>query len=244
MTTHGGNPPGRMTVTSVEVLEQEDWSRTKAYPQGTGGIVGTQRISLNVRGREPEGIVEPGEEYDGLCRRISGELLALRDESGRRLIAAVHRREELYVGPYAHEASDLLAVFEEGIGGTGRDAGDLALGLEGILAVPVTDRMSGSHRPEGILIAHGRQIVCARTLCARVVDVFSTVLHVLGVPAPPDTDGRVLSEMLTADHRASLPATHAGAEGREPTIHQQNGTYTEQDRHRVEERLRKLGYLD
>lgn len=68
-----------------------DWSRTKAYSMGLG------EIYVNVRGREAQGIVEPGAEYEALREEIRAKLMALVDEAtGRHPIARVYTREEAY----------------------------------------------------------------------------------------------------------------------------------------------------
>ena len=71
-----------------------DWSRTRAFSYGTFG-----NIVINLRGRESTGIVEPGAEYERAARRDHRARLELRDPEGERIVAAVHRREELFDGP-------------------------------------------------------------------------------------------------------------------------------------------------
>jgi predicted AlkP superfamily phosphohydrolase/phosphomutase len=68
-----------------------DWSRTRAYSMGLG------EIYVNVRGREAQGIVEPGAEYDALREEIRSKLMALVDEAtGMNPVARVYTREEAY----------------------------------------------------------------------------------------------------------------------------------------------------
>ena len=68
-----------------------DWSRTKAYSMGLG------EIYVNLRGREAQGTVEPGAEYDAVRNEIKAGLMALVDEAtGRRPVERVYFREEAY----------------------------------------------------------------------------------------------------------------------------------------------------
>ncbi len=68
-----------------------DWSRTKAYSMGLG------EIYVNLRGREAQGIVEPGAEYEALRKEIRDGLMALVDEAtGRHPVERVYTREEAY----------------------------------------------------------------------------------------------------------------------------------------------------
>ena len=71
-----------------------DFERTQAFAYGTFG-----NIVINVRGRERTGTVEPGAEYEAVRDAIASGLRELRDPAtGRPIVAAVHRREELFSG--------------------------------------------------------------------------------------------------------------------------------------------------
>lgn len=73
------------------LFKNVDWSKTSAYALGLGNIY------INLRGRERQGIVSPGEEYDALCRRLQEELPKIVDPAtGERAVHAVYRREEIY----------------------------------------------------------------------------------------------------------------------------------------------------
>ncbi|HKD08614.1 MAG TPA: alkaline phosphatase family protein [Bryobacteraceae bacterium] len=83
-----------------------DWSRTRAYTFGLGGVY------LNLRGREALGIVEP-REAAGLRREIADKLTGLRDED----TVAIERAwpaDELYCGPYFDAAPDLIIGYADG----------------------------------------------------------------------------------------------------------------------------------
>src|SRR5262245_14579501 len=84
-----------------------DWSRTQAFAFGTFG-----NIVLNVRGREQEGIVEPGEEYERVRDAVSARLQELQGPGGERIVANVHRREDLFHGPELAKVPDLLVEFD------------------------------------------------------------------------------------------------------------------------------------
>ncbi len=77
-------------------FEDIDWSRTQAYSLGNVG-----QVCLNVAGREPQGCVQPGEEYEQLRDEIIARLYELRDpETGEQVVEKVYRREEIYDGDY------------------------------------------------------------------------------------------------------------------------------------------------
>lgn len=71
--------------------EAVDWSRSRAYAMGLGDVY------VNLRGREKDGIVAPGAEYEALRAEIIGGLLELTDpKSGERAVSRVFKREEVY----------------------------------------------------------------------------------------------------------------------------------------------------
>lgn len=68
-----------------------DWSKTRAYSMGFGDVY------VNLRGREKEGIVAPGEEYEQVRAALSRELLEITDpKGGERAVSRVFRREDIY----------------------------------------------------------------------------------------------------------------------------------------------------
>jgi predicted AlkP superfamily phosphohydrolase/phosphomutase len=86
-----------------------DWSRTRAYGLGLNGLY------LNLRGREREGIVEPGAQADGLLKEIKEKLLGERDpQNNLAPITRVDRASEVYQGPYAGQGPDLLVGYNRG----------------------------------------------------------------------------------------------------------------------------------
>ncbi len=96
-----------------------DWSKTRAwFPPTTGGV------KINLRGREPRGIVNQGGEYEELCDHVSRKLENLRDpDNGKKVIEKVHRREGIYSGSYTANAPDLIIQPARGyaVGKTGRE---------------------------------------------------------------------------------------------------------------------------
>ena len=93
---------------SEKFAASTDWSRTTVYAP-PGYYTGCLRV--NLRGREPNGIVDPGAEYDALLSRLESDLHALRDaETGEAVIARTVRTRELF-GADLHPALPDLAVF-------------------------------------------------------------------------------------------------------------------------------------
>ncbi len=86
-----------------------DWSQTRAYGLGLNGLY------LNLRGREPNGIVEPGAEEDALIKKIKAELVEVKDpKSSLPVITRVDVASEVYQGPYARSGPDMLVGYNRG----------------------------------------------------------------------------------------------------------------------------------
>jgi predicted AlkP superfamily phosphohydrolase/phosphomutase len=93
---------------SEKFAASTDWSRTTAYAP-PGYYTGCLRI--NLRGREPNGIVAPGAEYDAVLARLEEDLHALRDaETGAPVIARTVRTRDAF-GDDVHPALPDLVVF-------------------------------------------------------------------------------------------------------------------------------------
>ncbi|MBW2652481.1 MAG: hypothetical protein JRC57_05285 [Deltaproteobacteria bacterium] len=77
-------------------LDDVDWSRTRAYCKS-----GLGQIIINMKGREPEGIVNPGQEYENLKRELIRKLKDFMNElTGGKEGVEVYAREDIYCGDY------------------------------------------------------------------------------------------------------------------------------------------------
>jgi predicted AlkP superfamily phosphohydrolase/phosphomutase len=169
---------------------QVDWSRTTAYSEGMYG-----NIFVNLKGREPEGAIAPGAEYDRVLARLTDELLKLRDPTtGDAVVSRVFRKDELYSGPYTDLAPDLLIGWRDYAYFTSKRAeshGGAWFGEE--LMIEAADYPhTGTHRIEGTLIMAGpafKQGVCQP---ASLVDLAPTIFALLGIPVPGHMEGRPL----------------------------------------------------
>jgi predicted AlkP superfamily phosphohydrolase/phosphomutase len=94
---------------SSEPFADVDWSRTRAYGVGLNGLY------ANIRGREREGIVEPGAQADALLNEIRQKLLEVHDpKDGSQVITRIDLASEAYQGPYAREGPDALVGYNRG----------------------------------------------------------------------------------------------------------------------------------
>jgi len=156
-----------------------DWPRTRAFALPTD-LEGCVR--LNVRDREPQGIVEPGAEYEDLCRELRTRLEELvNPATGAPAVDRVWIRNEIFPGPRQEELPDLIVTWRD-------DAPIAALTSPraGTVEGANPDSRPGTHSTAGLLVAHGPGIPEASEARGRLVDLAPTILHRLGVP---DTGG-------------------------------------------------------
>jgi predicted AlkP superfamily phosphohydrolase/phosphomutase len=161
-----------------------DWSRTKAYALGLGGIY------LNLKGREEKGIVAAGE-AKAIKAAIIKELTGLVDpERDLEAIRSVVTREQIYSGPYMDEAPDLLVNFAAGYRVSwGTPLGGVPAGLfENNTKKWGGDHMIDPSLAPGILfmnrLFHNQE--------ASLVDLAPTILAALGVSKGPAMEGSSL----------------------------------------------------
>jgi predicted AlkP superfamily phosphohydrolase/phosphomutase len=182
-----------------------DWSRTRAYSRGQWGFV-----YVNLKGRDPHGIVERGAEYDELCTRIAREIEQLVDPaSGERAVSRVWRGSELYHGPMVEWSPDLVIDWRDGAympNETSRSTAIFGPRQREYMSWPTT----GSHRLDGVLIAAGPHVRSAgRIEGARLIDLLPTWMHLLGQKPPQDLQGSVLHQLFVEPERPRAAISRA-----------------------------------
>ena len=168
-------------------MEDVDWSRTRAW--GEGGYYG--RVFLNVKGREPQGIV-PQKDYERFRADLARRIAAIPDEQGRPIGTRVFKPEEVY-REVRGVPPDLIVYF-----------GDLSWRSAGIVGgdrIHLFDNDTGpddaNHDPDGMFILAGPKVpVGARgreLFGVSLYDIVPTVLTLYGIPVPEGLVGRPIS---------------------------------------------------
>jgi len=224
-------------VTPFDELEV-DWSRTTAW--STGGYYA--RIFLNLRGREPQGLIDP-EDALSVRSELADRLRETTDEEGRLLGTRVFLPEETYNAVHGIPP-DLLVHF-----------GDLAwraVGGVGYGTFHVQENDTGpddcNHAQFGgfILAGPGVPELGQEVEGRHLLDVAPTLLEVGGYDVPASMQGRSLLQIGEDDRpvtegRAPSPPDadskdQAGDGPRQPVGEEDENAL-------VRERLRSLGYI-
>jgi predicted AlkP superfamily phosphohydrolase/phosphomutase len=179
---------GYMTLTkepdemdSGSLFKYVDWERTKAYS------LGFVSIFVNLKGREGNGIVEESEK-DGLVDEIIGKLSGLTDpETGRKAITNLYKGKDVYDGPYAGTAPDIVVGFEPGYRMSWQNA---VGGLSTEVVMDNDGKWKGDHLIDR---SHVPGVLFTNFGISKqdpsLMDIAPTVLDLLGLDVPESMDG-------------------------------------------------------
>jgi predicted AlkP superfamily phosphohydrolase/phosphomutase len=214
-------------------LDDVDWHRSQVYSVGNFG-----QLYVNLKGREPDGCVSPGAEYEAVLNDLTRRLQTLVDpETGEPVIGDIYRRDEVYDGAHAAKAADLMFLT--------RDMQYKAMGLSDFSSQRVFDPVygtTGHHRMNGLMIWHGSGVVREGVSLAgaRIYDLAPTILYLMGQPVPQQMDGRVLLDLFTPEFRQAHAVAYAEST---PGTAASPAVYTEQEMGEMRDLLQALGYV-
>ena len=157
-----------------------DWTRTKA-------VAVRDHIYVNLKGRDPDGIVAPGEEYERVRDRV---IDACRDcvfeKTGEKAYTLALRKEDAaMIGLYGDFVGDIVVALRAEC--VGHEHGPvLPTASFGDYSMRALFSMTGPG------VRRGARPKPTRSL----VDVTPTIAHLMGMPPPRDSEGAVMRELL------------------------------------------------
>ncbi|MBS3766476.1 hypothetical protein KGY71_08165, partial [Candidatus Bipolaricaulota bacterium] len=215
--------------------EDVNWKETYAYSFSLAGIY------LNVSGREPKGIVNKDADYENLREEIMEAVLSLRDpETGEKVVREVLKKEDVYSGPYLEEAPDILIDYRDRY----QDSHSEPAPQHKQVFNEPSSFFTSTHTKDGIFVASGPEIKSQGKLGKGegldIQDITPLILHLLGVPAPNDLDGKVPRWIFK---EGSDAASRQPEFFEPPSKVRREKELTEEEDEEVKERLEDLGYL-
>lgn len=205
-----------------------DWSRTKAYSPTS------RAININVQGREPQGIVEPGAEYEDMRNHIISKLRKTRDpDTGQLIFRSVSKKEELFTGPRMDWLPDIFFEADESyyLGYKKRAGKKYAYTLRSPFH---------SHDAHGMFLLKGPGVVPGGELEAEIADITPTMLYLLNQQVPSYMEGKVISEAFLPEYLSLHPIWIAEEEIDVWQLGEANDLEMDEE---VRRRLEALGYL-
>jgi len=158
-----------------------DWSKSVAYAIGFNGLY------LNIKGREGQGIIEPGKE-GRIIEKLTEELEAITDpETGTSPIYRVYNRDEVYSGPLTPEMPEMLVGYTPGY----RHSSDSVLGSTGKEIIEINPwAWSGDHSMARDLVPGS--LFSSKKIAKRnpsIMDLPVTILEYFGIEKPKQMVG-------------------------------------------------------
>lgn len=217
------------------ILSMVDWSRTRAYGSFSGG---EDVVLINLRGREPNGIVAPGAEYELLREELLRRLPKIRATDGAPIIARAWKREDLWSGQQLHVAPDIQCLTVD------TACNMMANPVHRVVAEPAPDGRSAMHRLHGIYGWEGAGIFPPgmRVAGPQIADMAPTILHLLGLPVDDHMDGRVMEDCFTPEWRAAHPLLRRSGHVRLAPRQREGASGEEEER--LLQTMRALGYME
>lgn len=177
----------RERILSAQFRGETDWSATTAFaiPSFYNGF-----LRVNLRGREPEGTVEPGEEYLAVLERLEADLAQLTaPESGEPVLGEVVRAIDLTGGEPPQELPDLFVMFKPHRHFLERVSHPRAE----LTQEPPELFRDTHHSQSGLVVGAGPSVAAGGELGEiSPLDLAPTLLSMLGERPPPALAGRAL----------------------------------------------------
>jgi predicted AlkP superfamily phosphohydrolase/phosphomutase len=167
-----------------------DWRKTRVFSLPTDR---NSHIRINLRGREPMGIVEPGGEYESLLDDLEAALKAMINPlTGRAAVEEVFRVRALFPGEHAEDLPDLTVLWSAEAPIDAVSSPQL-----GMIRHPTRELRSGNHREEGFLLARGPNF---KQGCGEykgdILQIAPTLLHLHGLAIPDQYEMPPFDEIL------------------------------------------------
>ncbi|MBK8390476.1 MAG: alkaline phosphatase family protein [Saprospiraceae bacterium] len=146
-------------------------------------------IRINLEGREPNGKIKEGAEYDQVCQEIMQAFSELiNPETGKKTVKEVIKVRDHFFGPHINELPDIVITWE-------RDAPITAVYSDRIGKITGTlrDKRSGGHESYGFILIHDpKKSAFKSNETAHILDIAPTILMQLGCDIPETMDGKIL----------------------------------------------------
>jgi hypothetical protein len=149
-------------------------------------------IRVSQKGRDAEGHVDPGPEYEKICRTISGTLKDLVDaQTGKPVVEEVFLTDEVFPGPERDSLPDLIVSWHNG-----KKIDRVASKEVGTISGKLPDPRSGNHRAEGFALLYGPDIAKRKRTEGHLLDIAPTILSFYGHDLPETFDGRPWDDIV------------------------------------------------
>ena len=171
------------------------WERTKAFviENANEGY-----IRINLKGREPLGIVEPGAEYERVRNDIYDAAAAMTNpRTGKPAASAVYRTDDICAGPRRDHMPDIVIIWDV----DAQVTTEVLIERLGLIRKPgascqLPPYYTGNHAPRAFAVAMGPDVPRGTSRTGgSILDLAPTILATFGIEAPQHMVGRLLGEL-------------------------------------------------
>nr|MDO8083033.1 alkaline phosphatase family protein [Candidatus Freyarchaeota archaeon] len=195
-----------------------DYDRSAAYCLGH---------SINLGGIYINSKIKNSERFKAIKMKIMNDLQGLSNDIKKHVKVTIYEPEKIYNGDKIHLAPDIMFTINDWRCAILEENFDRSL-FEDYRS---PNRLSGTHRLNGIFLAHGKDIKKGCKIeNAKIYDIAPTILHIFDLPMQNDLDGRVLMEIFEPD---SEPAK------RKP-IYVYSCNYNKSEEEKIKAKIKKL----
>ena len=148
-------------------------------------------VRVNLAGREPNGHVQPGADYDAFFTQLRRDILELRNlDTGNAIATDVVRTDEICKGAHLDSLPDFFVLWS-------REAPIERIASPKIGTIEFVHRgnRTGDHRPDSVFVAAGPHVIPGPTRPVSILDFAPTLAALHGV-ALPDADGELIPALL------------------------------------------------
>jgi predicted AlkP superfamily phosphohydrolase/phosphomutase len=233
-----------------------DWSKTTVYE--LEDLTRQDRVLyLNMKGREPMGIVEP-KDYEKTRQSIRDQLLVLKTPNNVPLFKEIkipqasHQyidstsfkyKSDYYYGGVSQYTGDLYAVINPDL--TKQDSfviGNKKLSLSQFM---IPHPQTGDHAINGIVVLSGGPFKKKQVINkASVLDVTPTILYLMGLPIAQDMDGQVMESAILSQYLTDHPILRIPTYETEPRQTKLTSSMSPEERKEYLDKFGGIGYLN
>ncbi|MBN2406728.1 MAG: alkaline phosphatase family protein [Elusimicrobia bacterium] len=221
----------RKTVSEQKKTSGVDWKNTKAFSSDRDSI------TVNLKGRETDGIVEESD-YPCLVAEIISALKSDRLISEKHILKDIHRSKDIYSGDRAVGFPDMILEF----GGPGGSASSPFKSYREKNLFSRDGWSQGEHAREGIFVMKGPEVKRNRgRLLLDITDLLPNILYLNGENIPRHLDGRVENSLYAGGFTEINKPRYAEYAPGKPGGRKYG--YSEEEAKKIEARLKSLGYM-
>jgi len=176
-----------------------EWKKTQAYFVSEN----VQGININLKGREPLGVVEPGTEYERLRDKIISELYHFKDPyTFENIVEEVYRKEEIFNGEYVSAAPDIVIIPANNnyyLDSNKRTSRHVVGSAKDEYPVYGQKDRNGVFFISGPKVEQGKKVSNIT-----IFDIAPTILHLFGIEKDISMDGQVISDIFSENDKDML----------------------------------------